>query len=220
MKRYAILVLAILLVGLAAFLYQSQTPGHWYGSFRIGENSIISFIAVGNDVFHDSNSDGIPQGSELVGPNRDVNVTSDAGDDQFTLHDISVLLVPASVSSDLPQLLNVEFQSKQHASICQIGTVTMSLDRDNAETCQLMGPLSFLPFPTDFELNSGELNSIKILIGTAGVNGSPDTGALVRTSPKGDRTKYAFADSERPNLKIWFGEQTDNPQTLVVDEFC
>ena len=83
-----------------------------------------------------------------------------------------------------------------------------------------MGPVSFLPFPKDFALSAGELNSIKILIGTAGVNGSPGTGALVRTSPKGDRSRYAFADSERPKLKIWFGDQNETIETLVVDEFC
>ena len=220
MKRCVALVFAILFFGLVALLYQRQSLDHWYGCFRIGENTVIPFIAVGHDVFHDSNSDGIPQGNELIGPNREFSVASDTGDEQFTLHDISVLLVPAAVSSDFPQLLAVEIQSQQHASVCQIGTVAMSLDRDNVETCQLMGPLSFLPFPKDFELNSGELNSIKILIGTAGVNGSPETGALVRTSPKGDRSTYAFADSERPSLKIWFGEQTETPETFVVDEFC
>ena len=74
MKRIFILIFAILLAGFAVLLYQQRSVDHWYGAFRIGDNTEISFISVGIDVFYDANSDGIPQGSEMVAPDGKVNI--------------------------------------------------------------------------------------------------------------------------------------------------
>lgn len=220
MKRIFILIFAILLAGFAVLLYQQRSVDHWYGAFRIGDNTEISFISVGIDVFYDANSDGIPQGSEMVAPDGKVNIPSGAGGEEFALENVSVAIVPDAVSSNLPQLLDVNIQSTQNSSVWQMGTVTMSLNRESVETCHLLGPLSFSPFPQEFELIAGESNLIKISIGTCNTNDSPTTGALILTSPIGDRDKYAFDDAERPKLKIWYGDQTDPPEEIVFDGFC
>ena len=220
MKRYFVLGLAITIAGFAAYLYQRRSFDRWYGSFQIGDSAVVSLISVGHDVFHDANSDGVPQGGELVGPNGKVKIASPTGEEEYTLENVSLLLVPELVSSDLPQIADVTIQSNQNANVWQVGTVTMSLDKENVETCHLMGPLSFLLIPEGLKLTAGEANDIKIAIGTSHRNDSPDTGALICTSPIGDRTSYAFADSERPKLKIWFGDQSTPPEELVVDSFC
>ena len=207
----------MLIFGLAVFLYQRRSFDHWYGAFQIGDSTVIHFISVGTDVFYDANSDGVPQRDELVAPNGEVRIISGAGGEEFTLENVSILFIPEAVSSGAPQMTDVTIQSKKHPSVWRMGTVTMSLNRDNAETCHLMRPLSFLPLPQGFELTAGELNLIKISIGT---DSAQTTGVLVRTSPIGDRTSYAFDDSERPKLKIWFGDEAEPPEEFVFDGFC
>ena len=86
--------------------------------------------------------------------------------------------------------------------------------------CHLLGPLSFQPLPQDFQLIAGQLNQIKISIGTINQGYSKTTGALVCSSPPGDRTSYAFDEAERPKLRIWFGDQDQLIDEYVFDGFC
>ncbi len=55
-----------------------------------------------------------------------------------------------------------------------------------------------------------------VSIGTNSPGNSPSTGALLCTTTSGDQV--AFSESERPKLKIWFGDQTEAPQEF--DGFC
>ena len=134
MKRYFILILAILISGVAAFFYSRPSSKFWYGSFKIDDDTVISLIAVGHDAFYDANSDGVPQHEELIASDGKLNFTSQANGEEFLLKDISMLLVPEAVSPDLPQLMNAMIQSKQNANVWKLGTVTMSLDQENVET--------------------------------------------------------------------------------------
>ena len=219
-KRYSFGVLIFFLCGFAVFLYQEHySVDHWYGSFRVGDNTVISLIAVGDNVFFDSNSDGIPQNRERIGPSREINIVTDDGD-EFLLRNVAVALNPNATSSDSPQLIDAYIQSNEYANLWQLGTLTMAMDRSNEETCHFLGPLSFLPLPQSFELTAGQLNQFKVSVGTVSHVQSKTTGALVCSSPPGDRTSYAFDDAERPKLKIWFGDQDKHPEELVFDGFC
>ena len=220
MKRYLILVLAILTSGLAVFFYQRQSVNHWHGSFRIGDNTIVPFITVGHNIFYDANSDGIPQGDELIAPNGEVRILSEEGGEEFKLQDISTTSTFKFISHRFSPMIDVTIQSNQNANVAHWGTVTMTRRLDKAETCHLMGPLSFLPPLKGFKLTAGESNLIKIRIGTCNQNDSPMTAAVIRSSQIGDQTKYAFADAERPKLKIWLDGETKQPEELIADGFC
>ena len=220
MKRYRILILAILTSGLAVFFYQRQAVKHWYGSFRIGDNTVVPFIAVGHDIFYDENLDGIPQRDELIAANGEVKIVSADGDEEFVLRDISTTSTLKFISHNFRPMIDVNIQSNKNENVKQWGTVTMANQLERAETSHLMGPLSFLPPIKGYELTAGESNLIKIRIGTFNPNDSPMTGAAVWSSQIVDQTKYAFTNDERPKLKIWLKGENERPEELIADGFC
>ena len=200
----------------------------WHENCKIADGyPTISFIAAGNNIYYDQNSDHVPQQSELLAGNGSLEVKSLDGGATVTLEGISIMLNPSAVSDESPQLLILDIRSAEHAQVRQQGAIVMARDPDSAGTCHLFGELSFSLVPRDFELKLGGETFLKVVLGTIQTNSTTVSGhgggpseALICTSAPDDRLVYAFDKSLRPEMEISFSSQSSETEIIVLDGFC
>jgi hypothetical protein len=226
MKKHIPTILAIMVAVIATGLFvQRERP--WYGRCEFGQlDTSLDFIVLGESIYVDRNNDGKPQSNELLSESDSLQVACKSGSNHYQIGSVGVGLSPSAVSSDSPQILNIDNVRSPNHNYKMYGTIVLSRTRRNSGNCHFFGPLVIQNYPNETFLPDGDA-IVKIGLVTVDEDStavSPlvgASGALVYTSIPSDRDTFAFDDNVRPELDIVF-QTTTAPvrQHLIIDGFC